>query len=743
MTTRPFDLDLKFTETYRRYQNEPLAIREAQCLRVLFPETFCPLQPGDLFAGRLRIGTVGFGLEQDSGGLAGFGICRWDGEETADRLIESSGIQGDYLRQVRDMLEFWKKETTFNKYTERLPADLKRALSGEVGNVSCFRLSGVLLDFDKLVHRGIPGLVEDVQVHRTRAAHAGRDTNFYDGMQMALDLFVYVCRHYAHQAEALALATDDKDWKIELHTIARTLEKTIVSKPDTLREAAQLVWLYALISSVVNYGRMDVYLGDFYVHDIETGLLTEADAVRLLCSLWKLVADRNIVFNGRIIIGGRGRRNDANADRFALAAMEASRLVKETEPQLSLRFYTGMDPALFSKALDVIGEGRPYPMLYNDDVNVPAVMNAFNVSEVEAGQYLPYGCGEYALDHISIGSPNCNLMMLKALEVTLHNGKDGLDGKSMGIPTGEFTSFKTFEELWNAYTRQIEYHVHYQALAHALEYEIEGEESEFLYVSLLYDGCLERGLSFIKGGARYRGGAIETYGMVNAADSLAAIKDLVYDRKVLTAERLLAALDADFAGYERERKLLLDSPKYGNDNDQVDAMVQAVSDHASRYTHSQAHHAGLDYYLIVNINNYANVYAGKRAAASADGRHAGEPLANGNTPTAGRDTSGVTAFLNSISKIDPSYHAGYVHNMKFSPQMFRENRPKTEALLNTYFAKGGTQAMLTVVGRGDLEAALREPEKYRNLIVRVGGFSARFVELAPEVQADLLARTLY
>ena len=269
------------------------------------------------------------------------------------------------------------------------------------------------------------------------------------------------------------------------------------------------------------------------------------------------------------------------------------------------------------------------------------------------------------------------------------------------------------------------------------------KSSEFLYASLLYDHCLERGLSLIKGGARYRGGVIETFGMVNAADSLAAIKDLVYDRKVLTAERLLAALDANFEGYERERMLLLESPKYGNDIDQVDALVQAVSDHASRYTHSQAPHAGLDYYLIVNINNYANVYEGKRTAASADGRLSGEPLANGNTPTAGRDINGVTAFLNSISKIDPSYHAGYVHNMKFSPQMFHESRPKTEALLNTYFAKGGTQAMLTVVGRGDLEAALREPEKYRNLIVRVGGFSARFVELAPEVQADLLARTLY
>jgi pyruvate-formate lyase len=743
MPNRPFDLELKFTETFRRHQNEPLAIREAQCLRVLFPDSFCPLQPGDLFAGRLHIGAIGFGLEQDSGGLAGYGICRWDGVEEINHLIESSGIDGEYLQQVQDMMEFWEKETTINKYQQREPAEIKQALSGDIATGSCFRLAGAMLDFDKLVHRGIPGLVEDVQTHKSRAMQEGRDTNLYDGMQMALDLFVDVCRYYARQAGAQALATDDDNWKSELHTIARILEKIAVSRPDTLREAAQLVWLYALISSVVNYGRMDVYLGDFYVHDIETGVLNEEKAVRLLCSLWKLIADRNIVFNGRIIVGGRGRRNEANADRFTLAAMEASRLVIETEPQLTLRFYTGMAPTLFSKALDVIGEGRPYPMLYNDDVNIPAVMKAFNVSEADAEQYLPYGCGEYMLDHVSVGSPNCNLMMLKALEVTLHNGKNGLDGKPMGIPTGEFTCFKTFEELWNAYTRQIEYHIRYQAMAQAFEYQIEAEDSEFLYVSLLYDHCLERGKSFIKGGARYRGGAIETFGMVNVADSLAAIKELVYDRKVLTAEQLLAALDANFEGYERERQMMLKAPKYGNDDDRVDLLAQAVSDHASRFTYSQAVEVRLDYYLIVNINNYANVYAGKCAAASADGRLSGEPLANGNTPTAGRDTSGVTAFLNSISKIDPSYHAGYVHNMKFSPQMFRDDRRKTEALLHTYFEKGGTQAMITVVGRGDLEAALREPDKYRNLIVRVGGFSARFVELAPEVQADLLARTLY
>jgi pyruvate-formate lyase len=264
-----------------------------------------------------------------------------------------------------------------------------------------------------------------------------------------------------------------------------------------------------------------------------------------------------------------------------------------------------------------------------------------------------------------------------------------------------------------------------------------------LFISMLYDDCIARGQSLLDGGVRLRGGLIETYGMVNAADSLTAIKSLVYDRKLIPLTRLIAALEADFEGYEREYRLMRYAPKYGNDDDEADEMLCRVSDHIARHTRAQAARVGLDYFLIVNINNYMNVTLGGQTLASAEGRRAGKPLANGNTPTAGNDTNGVTAFLNSLVKPDVRLHAGYTQNMKFSKSLFCDERPKVRALLDTYFVSGGAQSMITVVGRGDLEQALKEPEKYRNLIVRVGGFSARFVELAPEIQRDLIARTLY
>jgi pyruvate-formate lyase len=323
--------------------------------------------------------------------------------------------------------------------------------------------------------------------------------------------------------------------------------------------------------------------------------------------------------------------------------------------------------------------------------------------------------------------------------------RDGLRARRSLVAETIFLDdlFPTFEALFSAYKRQVEFSVEALADRHHIEYQVEDESAAFLFVSMLYDDCIARGKSLVGGGVRFQGGLIETYGMVNAADSLTAIKSLVYDRKIMTLSQMVTALDNDFAGFEREYQLMRLAPKYGNDDASADSMLCAVSDHIARHTHDQAKRFGLDYFLIVNINNHMNVGLGAQTGASAEGRRSKAPLANGNTPTAGNDTQGATAFMNSIVKPDVRLHAGYTQNMKFSKSTFREERVKLEALLNTYFTNGGAQAMLTVVDRGEMEAALLEPEKYRNLIVRVGGFSARFVELTPEIQRDLLARTLY
>jgi pyruvate-formate lyase len=730
--TKAYLVERSFTETYRKYTGDHPAIREAHCLRVQFRDLFDPIQPGDLFAGRTHYLAVGFGLEDAAGGPVYY--CH------DERILpELEQMSGEERQPILEMLEFWKSEATIaGKLVHSLPEEILNATSNQIADMFG-RLSGTLLDYEKLTRVGLPGLRAEIKAARGKNG----ELPIYKGMEMALDLLIEVINSYAIQARTLANAVLDELAERDYLEIAAALEAIVSRPPATLREATQLTWLYTMISGTVNYGRMDVYLGGFYASDVDSGRLSEAEALRMVQSLWKLIADRKTVFNGRVFIGGRGRPDEASADRFALLAMEATRTVIEIEPQLTLRFYKGMNPALMTKALDMLGEGRTFPMLFNDDVNVPAVAKGFGVPIHIAEQYLPYGCGEYCLDHVSFGSPNCSLNMVKALEAILHHGLDILTGKKIGLDLGSQDSFLAFEDLFAAYTRQIEYSVEALADRHRLEYQIEDEAAAFLFASMLYDDCIDRGKSLVGGGVRWRGGIIETYGMVNAADSLTAIKTLVYDRKVMTLPQMVVALDADFVGFEQAHQLMRLAPKYGNDDPIADAMLCTVSNHVAGHTHAQAERVGLDYFLIVNINNHANVGLGALTGASAEGRRSMAPLANGNTPTAGNDTQGVTAFMNSIVKPDFGLVAGYAHNMKFSKAVFRDERSKVEALLNTYFAGGGAQAMITVVGRGDMEAALLEPEKYRNLIVRVGGFSARFVELTPAIQRDLIARTLY
>jgi len=734
---KSFEMELEFSDTYRKNMDEHVAIREARCLRVLFPRIFQEIRIGDLFAGRTAYRQIGFGLENASGGPGYY--CY---EQNLRSEIEHSSIDQETVGRLEAVMDLWSREATIaGKLAASLPEDVRKYTSNEIASMGG-RLSGAMLDFKKLMRMGIPGLRNEVERGRERAIQKGADYQLYDGMLMALDLLVDICGQYAAQAVEMAERTDDEAWEKELLQMSGVLQSITQSEPNNLREGIQLYWLYALISGVVNYGRMDTALGDLLVKDLDSGMLSDDDALALLISFWRLIADRHIFFNGRVIVGGKGRTNEPNADRFALLAMEATRLVVETEPQLTLRFYRGQNPVLMAKALDVIGEGRTYPMLYNDDVNIPAVAKAFGVDERDAVHYLPYGCGEYVLDHRSFGSPNCGFNMLKALEATLNNGRSLWSGDELGLALGEFERFETFDDLLAAYKKQIEHHLFYLAKRHVLEYKAEHDSAAFLYVSMLYDDCIEKGRSVVNWGPVFTGGIVETFGMVNTADSLAAIKKLVYDEQRVSPVQLMSALKANFEGYESELRMLLAAPKYGNDEVEVDEIMKDVSFHVATACQALGDRVGLDYFLVVNINNFANVSFGNATAASADGRRAGEPFANGNTPTAGNDIKGVTAFLNSIVKPDPSVHAGYVHNMKFSRQMFTHNRRKLEALLEAYFLNGGTQAMITVVSRDDLENAMKEPEKYRNLMVRVGGFSARFVELDTQVQLDIIKRTL-
>lgn len=718
-----------FTETYRIHQNDDVSLREAACIEVQSRYEFLPIRPGELLAGRKRVLPVGFSNEP----LLGRSVCWFVDRPRAMQQLISDGASEAEIKDAETMLAFWEEQETRKNLRAAYPQDIKEAMPEDVywehSEVAfpLYRVVGAYLDYGKLLRLGIRGLKEEIEAYRKTAPSSD---GFYRGCLIALDAFSAVARRYADQAR-----------EIGNKPLSDALDRIATEAPQTFLEAIQLVWLYSLISGVLNYGRMDDDLGGFLARDLASGRTTEAEALDVLCCLWRLIDERKTVFHGRVIIGGKGRKNEANANRFAMLAMEASRIVAEAEPQLSLRFHEGQDPALYEKALDVIGEGKIYPMLYNDDVNIPSVEKAFCVSREEAEQYCFFGCGEYVIRHKSIGSPNGIINLLKALEVTLFNGRDMLYDKPRGLQKGAFADFETFEQFYAAYRDQLAYYVDILARQQKQEYDFCAGVGSFLFISMLMDDCLARGKSLLAGGVRYLGGTLETYGNINTANSLYAIKTLVFEQKRIAKQTLLDALKADFKGFEKERALLLQAEKYGNDADGVDAL--AVDLHEFICNTVRDRQAGLHSYMVVIINNEANTVLGRFTGASADGRKAREPMANANNPAGGTDRNGVTAMLNSLVKLRTDLHAGAVQNLTFSPELFNQNRPVLKTLLQTYFKNGGQQCMINVLRRGDLEDAIAHPERHQSLLVRVGGFSARFVTLSPDVQREIASRTLY
>ncbi len=730
-STMQFDYAKRFLDTYFSIPAGERDTREAECLKLQFSECFMAPEGSELLMGKYDHPCVGFGL-QESG--MGFFMNR----DLFQRMEKENPQHADEIKAIR---EKWAPETGYQQLLDQTPQRIMDVIPYEdfnnysnVGYWLC-RMSSTHLDFDKLLTLGVSGLKTEILKHMKENPEPDAQT-LYRGFLRVLDAFSFVARACADKAEA-----SDAVYAAQ---IAANLRKIAENKPDTFWEAVQLMYLYAIMSGTYNYGRLDEYLGDFYVNDLKNGILTEDMARDILISLWKLMIHRKTTWNARVFVGGKGRRNEVNADRLALMCIKVASIVKDVLPQFSLRFFKGQNPELLDEAYRVIGQGCVYPILYNDDVNVPAVMKTFRVSEKEAEQYIPYGCGEYILYHRTVGTPSDIINLLKALEVTLHNGYDPESGKMIGLKTGEFKDMPDFDTLYAAYCRQVERFVEVEAEQQLIEYEAAKKNASFLMAGLLYDDCIARGKPIFDGGALQLGGTLEVYGRTNTSDSLLAIKKLVYDKKIITPEKLLDMLDHDFAGYETERKMLLAQPKFGNDDDEADEMAALVHEHICRVTEEQAERFRMATYLVVVINNSANSTLGLHTGASADGRCAHEPMANANNPSGGCDKNGLTAMLNSLLKMRCDIHAGSVQNIKFSKEMFKgEKMQKTRAILDTYFDNGGTQLMINVLGRDDLENALREPEKYQNLIVRVGGFCARFVELSNDVQREILSRTMY
>lgn len=741
-----------FTEVYKKCKDNHPAIREAKCLDAQFPQIMLGIMPNDLFCGRADIFPLGMNaqyINSEWGFAMNFG---WFDEKIADISIAKK--QRDRLKVLR---EFWEDHTSTKKFLAEMdPTDKVYMVTGGVTNgkvldlanyphaaTALQRVAGVFLDYHKLLDYGLSGLYHLTEEREKE--HPKNDPNFYEGMCMALKTIMKTLEWYANQAAALHCSETDEQRKTDLKEMERICRKLITEKPESFREAVQLVIIYTLIDGAREWGRMDDYLALYYAEDLKKGILDEEEAIRLLTSFWQLMIVKEQVTDDRVIIGGLGRKHPEEADELAMVIMEVSRRVRDIVPQLTLRMYNGMNPKLYEKAMDVIGEGTTYPMLYQDENIIAGVMKVFGISYEEALGWMPLGCGEFTIDHSIIVSPNSVLNMANVLWGTMNGGYDSTGTYRLTPNDTKLTDYKTFDELWDAYCKNAAYLTDVSARNHSRGYQIIAGDMSLNLHNILYDGCMEAGSGVISGGTVKCGGSDEIYGIVTCSDSFYAIKKCVFEDKTMTAEKMLAILKADFVGYEEERAMLLNMDKFGNDLEEVDDMMKAVHEMVCfTMLDISGKYYGLDCFGMVNINNRDNTTYGRNTGATPDGRLAGNPLSNANNPTSGMDKNGVTAFVNSLLKARGDIHFGTVQNMKFSKETFNDMR-KTVIfpLMDSYFGRGGTQAMINVVGREDLENARKDPEKYSNLIVRVGGFSARYVELADDVQLEILNRTLH
>lgn len=738
----------EFTRVYRAHLSSGLAKREAACLAVSLPAAALPPEKGDWFVGRRVYRPLGVSPSYWNDETDGLDHVSYYADlDRIERVLNREDQNEENRRALSEMLAFWRQENVNAKVRKRFDPEMQRELPSDYWTsdsgviFGLYRLAGAQLDYDKLVRLGLPGLKEEVTRRLSQSGNGEKQRDFLSALLSLLDTLTGSLRDYERQL-ALQLRSADETDRARLSAMLRCVRNLQEKAPSSFMEAIQLVWLYSSFSGTLDFGRADEYLGDWYVHDTDAGILTHGHALTLLLSFYQLMQQ---VHNRdtRMILGGLGRRNPENADRFALIAMEASALHGEMQPQVSLRMYKGMDPAVRKAGLDFLQKGMSYPLLYNDEASIRAVMRGMKVSRETAAQYAFFGCGEYVLNRMSMGTPNDIINLAKALEVTLHAGIDPVDGKPHGLNLGALEDFDTFDKLLAAYKRQTEYFTRIAARHQRLVYDTIRESGAMLMLSLLSLDCIERALPAIDGGIRFLAGTYETYGNITTADSLTAIRRLVYEEKRLTLRELVHILDVNFEGYEEERRRMLACPKFGNDDPEADAMAAEVNRHIFDFTEAQAEPNGLSSYLVVIINNDANVVLGRKTLATADGRPAFTYLSNGNGPMAGMDTCGLTCLIRSMASTDMSRTAGTAQNLKLSRDLFIHHREQLNGLIDTAYELGILSLNVSVMDPGEMEDAMIHPELYPNLFVRVGGFSARFTQLDPGTQQDVLHRTMY
>ena len=763
---------LFYTEAYREHENEPVIIRRAYALEKTLKKMTIFIGDGELIAGnhssRLRAAPI----------FPEYAID-WLTEEMNEldkRPGDAFYITDQHKKDITEIASWWKGKVLYDRGRELMTQELR-----DIHDAAIIRATGNLTSGDahiavnlfRILSTGIDGYLEETRRYHNNLSEEDNRNNFYRALSTSLEAFKYFIRRYAILAEELSKEETEPERRNELHVISRNCEHIAGNPPENFYQALQLVFFVQLVLQIesnghsVSLGRMDQYLYPFYRHDIETGKINREFASELLENTWiKLLSINKIrpwthtEFSAggplyqNVTIGGQHIDGSDAVNELSFLILESVGRMRLTQPNLSVRFHKNISEDFLMECIRVIEKGFGMPAFNNDEIVIPELIK-LGVEKEDAFNYSAIGCIEIAVPgkwgYRCTGMSFLNLM--RVFLASLYDGLDRYSGKTFHKGTGNFTGFKSFDDLYSAWQEQIKY---YTAKTVEVDTAVDTALEELvpdILCSAFVDDCVAHGKTIKEGGSKYDFVSGLQVGIANLGNSMAAIKKLVFEEKRITKNQLIEAIENDFEGDggEKTRQLLLNyAPKYGNDDDYVDLLLRDAymefireldKYHTTRYNRGPA---GCRYYAGTSSIS-ANVPNGAVVSATPDGRKAWTPVAEGSSPSSGTDVLGPTAVFKSVSKLPAGkIMGGVLLNQKLSPATLRNDsdKHKLASMLRTFFTDlKGWHVQYNIVSRETLLAAKREPEKYRDLIVRVAGYCAFFTTLSPDTQDDIIART--
>ncbi|MGP8158755.1 MAG: trans-4-hydroxy-L-proline dehydratase [Thermoplasmata archaeon] len=753
------------TEFYRQDKTASVPIRRALALRYLMGHEPIYIGPDELIVGER-------GPEPKAAPTFPELCCHTlDDFEILNAREKIPYLVDDHARQVQkeDVIPYWQGRSMRDLIFAEMTPEWKNAY--ETGIFTEFmeqRAPGHTVLGDVIYRKGLLDLKADVAGALSRLdtlsdleASAKRDE--LRAMAIAADAVIRFAERHAEKAEELARAETKPERQAELRKIAEVCRRVPAHPPRDFWEALQAYWFTHLgVVTELNTwdsfcpGRFDQHLDPFYRKGVEDGTLTREQAQELLECLWVkfnnqpappkvgvtnaesgTYTDFANINNGGLKRDGSDGVNDVTY--LILDVIDEMRLL---QPSSNLQLSRKNPDTFLKRGLEIVRQGWGQPSVFNADMVVEELLRqGKSVEDARCGG--TSGCvetGAFGKEaYILTGYFN----LPKVLEVTLNNGLDPCTGKKVGLETGDVRSFSSYDELFTAFRQQLHYLVDVKVRGNQVIERLYAQYMPAPFLSLLVDDCIANGKDYNNGGSRYNSTYIMGVAPATCTDSLAAIRYHVFDRKTVSLEELLAALAANFVGQEKLRlRLWNHTPKYGNDEEYADAILVDVFNAFFNEVDGRKNTKG-GTYRVNYLSTTCHVYFGSVTGATPDGRRAGEPLSDGISPAQGADRNGPTAVVKSAAKMDHARTGGTLLNQKFTPQLLKgdEGLSKVAELVRSYFRLGGHHIQFNVVTAATLRAAQAEPEKYRDLIVRVAGYSDYFCDLTRALQDDIIART--